>query len=138
MNHFQVNETITESNLSGIADKLDQTAVDIRSSPDMNSVQLSLKNQALYLRMYQDKLVDPMTRQSIEMLDVARNIDQKLKFNRTSFREAMEELLIEVKEAEEFIKDKGTEFVQTVIKCGASNVCKWPNLSKIQYVYIGC
>lgn len=55
-----------------------------------------------------------MTAQTIEMRDLARNIDRTLKFNRTSFEVAMIELRQEVKDAEQYIQKNGTEFVQEV------------------------
>lgn len=101
-------------NLSEIADKLNKTAEDIRLYPDMSEVRISLKNQALHLLSYQEYLVEPMTAQTIEMRELAKNIDRTLKFNRTSFEVAMNELREEVMQAEQYIKVNGTEFVREV------------------------
>lgn len=109
-----MSDTITVRNLSEIADKLNKTAEDIRLHPQMSEVRTSLKNQALHLLSYQEYLVDPMTAQTIEMRELARNIDRTLKFNRTSFEVAMVELRQEVKDAEQYIQKNGTEFVQEV------------------------
>lgn len=110
----QLNETITLQNLSEIAEKLNQTAEAIKNDPQLAQVRTSLKNQAILLQNYQFTLVDPMKANTVEMRDLAQNIDRTLKFNRTSFGVAMTELQEEVKAAEQYIQQNGTQFVQEV------------------------
>lgn len=82
----------------------------------MADVKTSLRNQALHLRSYQDNLVDPMTSQTTEMREIALQLDETLKFNRSSFDEAMHDLREEIVNAEEFITQNGTKFVQHVAR----------------------
>lgn len=86
------------------------------NNPQMADVRTSLRNQALHLRSYQENLVAPMTAQTIEMRQLAQQLDETLKFNRSSFEEAMKALREEIANAEEFIAVNGTLFVQQVAR----------------------
>lgn len=77
-------------------------------------VQTTLRNQALHLRSYQENLVEPMMAQTDEMKTLARKLDETLKFNRTSFKDAMDELRAEIANAADFIKNNGNKFVEGV------------------------
>lgn len=80
----------------------------------MSDVRTSLRNQALHLKSYQDNLVGPMTEQTKEILQLAHNLEDNLKFNRSSFEEALRAFLKEIKDAQNFINKEGTEFVRKV------------------------
>lgn len=112
----QLNDVITSGNLNEIAEKLTQTASEIPNNPEMADVRTTLRNQALHLRSYQENLVDPMTAQTAEMRQLAIQLDETLKFNRTSFSEAMEALQAEIVQANEFISVNGTLFVKQVAR----------------------
>lgn len=77
---------------------------------------MSLKNQALHLRTYQENLVTPMTEQTKEILILANRLNENLKFNRTSFQEALEEFITFIREAQDFINKEGTAFVRKVAR----------------------
>lgn len=94
--------------------KLQDTASAISSNSEMGEVRISLKNQALHLKTYQENLVTPMTQQTKEMLDVAKRLDRNLKFNRSSFEEALTDIVQEIKDAQDFINNKGKDFVREV------------------------
>lgn len=80
----------------------------------MSEVRTSLRNQALHLKTYQENLVAPMTEQTREILDLAHSLEKNLKFNRSSFEEALRIFLKEIKDAQNFINKEGTEFVRKV------------------------
>lgn len=110
----QLNEEITKRNLNTIAQKLEETATKISSNSEYSDIRTILKNQALHLRAYQDQLVTPMTDQTKEMLTLSRRLEENLKFNRSSFKVALDEFIREIKFAQDFINKEGTEFVQKV------------------------
>lgn len=80
----------------------------------MADIRTSLKNQALHLQSYQDNLVTPMVDQTKELQDLANKLDNQLKFNRSSFEVAINELKAEIQNAEQLISEEGNEFVQKV------------------------
>lgn len=109
-----LNDTITAHNLTEIADRLTKTAETIAKSSDMTDVRISLRNQALHLRTYQDNLVTPMTEQTKEMLQLAKKLEQTLKFGDDSFQKSIMNILDEVKHAQSFITANGLAFVKNV------------------------
>lgn len=80
----------------------------------MTDVRASLNNQALHLKSYQDNLVEPMTTQTVEILTLANNLDTLLKFNRSSFEEAMTSFEKEIQIAQDFIRLNASDFVEQV------------------------
>jgi prominin 1 len=111
-----LNPVITKHNLEDIAHKLTETADNIAPNADFGDVRTSLKNQALHLSVYQQSLVSPMTRQTKELIDLATTLEHNLKFNRDSFEEALQEFILEIRAAQQFINKEGTEFVRKVAK----------------------
>lgn len=109
-----MNEEITKHNLNTIAQKLIDTATKISSNSEYSDIRTILKNQALHLRTYQEHLVTPMADQTKEMLTLTRRLEENLKFNRSSFKVALEDFIREIKFAQDFINKEGTEFVQKV------------------------
>lgn len=93
---------------------MEETATKISSNSEYSDIRTILKNQALHLRAYQDQLVTPMTDQTKEMLTLSRRLEENLKFNRSSFKVALDEFIREIKFAQDFINKEGTEFVQKV------------------------
>lgn len=111
---LQLNEEITHRDLNEIAKKLIETADKISPGADVSDVRISLKNQALHLRTYQENLVTPMTEQTKEMLMLSKRLGNNLKFNRTSFEEALNEFIKDIRYAQDFINNEGTKFVRKV------------------------
>lgn len=110
---FQLNETITKQNLSKIAEKLSETAQKLQN-PEYSEYRTILKNQALHLNTYQETYVTPMVEQTKEMLALSHRLEENLKFNQSSFQEALDKFKKEIKYAEDFINKEGTEFVRQV------------------------
>lgn len=113
---LQLNEEITKRDLNMIADKLKETASKISSNSEYSDIRTILKNQALHLNAYQDNLVTPMTIQTKEMLMLSHRLEENLKFNRSSFRVALNDFINEIKFAQDFINKDGTEYVRKVRK----------------------
>lgn len=107
-----LNDTITKHSLTEIAKKLRETAKKI-SSDDMKDVQVSLRNQALHLETYDQKLVTPMKNQSAELISLAYDLDQALRYKDRSFEEAITLLVIEIERAQQFIQRDGRQFIKS-------------------------
>lgn len=80
----------------------------------MSDVRTSLRNQALHLATYQENLVDPMTRDTLEMMELTRKLDESFKFNQSSFDEGIDNILLEIAKAKDFIDNQATGFVKNV------------------------
>lgn len=104
-------------NLNDIAKQLQEVADQIPIKSEMADVRMSMKNQALHLKTYQENLVQPMTDGTIELRKLAQSFDETLRFNRTNFRDAMIALGEEIENAQSFIKNEGTDFVRGVCFC---------------------
>lgn len=109
-----MSEEITKYNLTAIAKKLRETADEIPNGSEMGEIRTSLRNQALHLATYQENLVDPMTAQTMEMMELTTKLDESFRFNRSSFNEGIESILLEIENAKDFIDNKSTEFVVEV------------------------
>lgn len=68
-----------------------------------------LRLNALHLSTYQTRLVEPMTESATNMVKVAKELEEKLKFNHDSFEEAIKAMILEVEQAEQQLKDTGTD-----------------------------
>ena len=96
---------ITMYSLTGLATRLESAA---NSFSAQNEHRARLLNQALMLRTYQSTLVDPMTKNTNELVEMAQSLENNLKFESSSFEAAMAEFLKEILEAEAFLKENGT------------------------------
>lgn len=114
VSHLQLNKQITLYNLTEIAKKLRETAAQIPSGAEMSDVRTSLRNQALHLATYQENLVDPMTRDTLEMMELTTKLDESFKFNKTSFDDGIDSILLEIAKAKDFIDNQATGFVKNV------------------------
>lgn len=111
----QLKKEITKFNLSEIANKLRETSDSIpQNNPTMSEVRTSLRNQALHLRTYQENLVDPMTEQTIEMIDLTLKLDESFKFGKNSFNEGIQSISDEIELAKHFIDTEATTYVRDV------------------------
>ncbi|KAG4077541.1 hypothetical protein HA402_002968 [Bradysia odoriphaga] len=107
-----LSKEIITYNLSEIALKLRETAEKVPEG--LADVRTSLRNQALHLVTYQENLVDPMTEQTAEILELTTKLDESFKFNRSSFVDGINSILKEIADAKTFIDGEGTEYVQKV------------------------
>ncbi|XP_058836756.1 prominin-like protein [Topomyia yanbarensis] len=106
---------ITQNNLNDIANRLRKVAEDIPSNKDLNDIKVNLKNQALHLSSYQSNLVDPMLRYTNELVSLSTTLERSLRFGKESFAFAIDDFLTQIKEAEEYINEKGQPFVRDVV-----------------------
>lgn len=100
--------------MSVIASTLYETAEKIKGDEDMIDVRISLRNQALHLMTYQENLVDPMTEQTIEMLQMTKKLDESFRFGKDSFEKGIDSILEELETAQDFIRDQASSFVREV------------------------
>uniref|UniRef100_A0A336M8P2 CSON006738 protein n=1 Tax=Culicoides sonorensis TaxID=179676 RepID=A0A336M8P2_CULSO len=107
-------KNITYYNLAGLADQLDETAKKIQERSTMNDIRVSLLNQALILRSYQNQLVDPMMQGTENMLDIAKNLEKTLKNDAPNFKDAMDKTLEDIRSAEQFFNTEATDFVKSI------------------------
>ncbi|XP_055611924.1 prominin-like protein isoform X3 [Uranotaenia lowii] len=105
---------ITENNLNDIAKKLREVANKVPSGKEMNDIKVNLKNQALHLSSYQANLVEPMLRYTNELVNLSTSLEKSIKFGKESFAVAIGDFLKDIKEAEEYINEKGQPFVEAV------------------------
>lgn len=110
----QLNKNITTFNLSYIAAKLRETAANISDAVVDPDVRTTLRNQALHLDTYQENLVNPMTEQTVEVMELTLKLDETFKFNQSSFEKGIESILTEIEEAKNYISLNATEFVKGV------------------------
>lgn len=106
-----LNDTITKHSLTEIANQLRETAEKI-TSDDMKDVQASLRNQALHLETYDQNLVIPMKNQSAELIRLAQDLDQTLRYKDRPFQESIPLLVSEIERAQNFIQKDGRPFVK--------------------------
>ncbi|KAL9902269.1 prominin-like protein [Glossina fuscipes] len=106
-----LNDTITKHSLTEIANQLRETAKKI-TSDDMKDVQVSLRNQALHLETYDQNLVIPMKNQSAELIRLAQDLDQTLRYKDRPFQESIPLLVSEIERAQNFIQKDGRPFVK--------------------------
>lgn len=107
-----LNDTITKHSLVEIADQLRSTARKI-TTDDMKDVQVSLRNQALHLETYEQNLVIPMKNQSLQLIRLAQELDQTMRYKDRSFQESIPLLVTEIERAQNFINQEGRPFVKT-------------------------
>lgn len=107
-------DNVTNHNLHELAEKLRETADKLSNNRDISETIAVLRNQAMHLDLYQDKLVAPMTLHSVEMLTISKNLENTLKLGEGSFADATLALMKEIEYAQDFIYNNGTDFVQQV------------------------
>ncbi|XP_050546722.1 prominin-like protein isoform X2 [Daktulosphaira vitifoliae] len=102
-------ERITSIDLIQLADALNQTASQLPSSK--SDVKFSLVNQGLYLKVHQGQHVAAMLDISQRLESTANQLQEHLRFNHSSLRAAVEHLLIEVEQAQNYLRNEGTTIV---------------------------
>lgn len=105
-------DNITKYNLNDLADRL---KVATSKVPNKDIV-ATLELQQLHLRTYQKDIVDPMVNGSRRLLMLSKKLDELLHFKQTSFEEAIRMLVREIDDAENFLNEQGTDYVQKVAR----------------------
>lgn len=105
-------DNITHYDLNALADQL-KAAAD-RLSSNSNDVKTKLEVQQLHLRTYQKSLVEPLIAGTNRLLSLSKKLNEKLLFKQSSFEKAINNLIREIDEAERFLNEQGTAYVQQV------------------------
>ncbi|CRL08743.1 CLUMA_CG021257, isoform A [Clunio marinus] len=105
-------ENITHYNLNSLADRLKAAADRISSSS--NEIKTKLEVQQLHLRTYQKNLVEPLISGTNRLLILSKKLNEKLLFKQVSFEKAINMLIKEIDDAERFLNEEGTSYVQQV------------------------
>lgn len=86
-----------------------------RIPPKYKSVISALQVQQLHLRTYQTNLVAPLINGTTRLLTLADKLNNLLLFKQSSFEKAIKMLIREIDNAERFINDDGTEYIQKAV-----------------------
>lgn len=105
-------ENITHYDLTALADRLKAAAERIPSSS--NEIKTKLEVQQLHLRTYQKNYVEPLVAGTNRLLTLTKKLNDKLRFKQVSFEKAINILIKEIDDAERFINEQGTSYVQQV------------------------
>lgn len=105
-------ENITHYDLNSLADRLKAAADRIPSSS--NDIKTKLEVQQLHLRTYQKNLVEPLVSGTQRLLTLSKKLNEKLLFKQVSFEKAINILIKEIDDAERFLNEQGTAYVQQV------------------------
>lgn len=104
-------QNITHFDLTSLADRLKAASTRLSSSSDTRT---KIEVQVLHLRTYQKDLVDPLVSGTNRLLTLAKKLDEKLHFKQMSFEKAILKLIQEIDEAERFLNEEGSSYVQKV------------------------
>lgn len=102
---------ITHFNITMLADRLKIASQRIPQSSD---VRAKINLQALHLEAYQRDLVIPLINGTNRLLTISNSLDKKLNFKQTNFEKAIIKLTQEIDEAERFLNEEGSSYVQKV------------------------
>lgn len=105
-------ENITHYDLNMLADRLKAAADRIPTSS--NEIKTKLEVQQLHLRTYQKNLVEPLISGTNRLLTLSKKLNEKLLFKQASFEKAIKILIKEIDDAERFLNEQGTAYVQQV------------------------
>lgn len=105
-------DNITHYDLNSLADRLKAAADRIPSSS--NEIKTKLEVQQLHLRTYQKSLVEPLIAGTKRLTTLSKKLYDKLLFKQTSFEKAINLLIKEIDDAEKFLNEQGTSYVQQV------------------------
>ncbi|KAG8224847.1 hypothetical protein J437_LFUL005450 [Ladona fulva] len=102
-------EKITSIDLLKLSSVLRRTADELPES--QQTIGHALRNEALFLESTQQNLVDNMLNMVRQLRENATALRDDLRFNRTSLREAVKELMQEVEDAQQILTNRGPEEV---------------------------
>lgn len=103
---------ITHYDLNSFADRLKAAAERI---PSNNDIKTKLEVQQLHLRSYQKSYVEPLKAGTNRLLLLSKRLEDKLLFKQASFEKAINTLIKEIDDAERFLNEQGTAYVQQVV-----------------------
>jgi prominin 1 len=86
-----------------------------RIPPKYKSVRSTLEVQILHLETYQSSLVEPLINGTTLLLTMANKLNNLLLFKQSSFEKAIKMLIREIDNAERFINEDGTQYIQKAV-----------------------
>lgn len=105
-------ENITHYDLNSLADQL-KAAAD-RIPIESKDAKTKLEVQQIHLRAYQKNFVEPLVAGTNRLMALSKKLDEKLLFKQGSFEKAINLLIKEIDDAERFLNEQGTAYVQQV------------------------
>lgn len=109
-----ISTNITSINLIELSKAISDLAVKLPSNK-YKEITLRLQNNARYLRTHQEQ-VDEMTKTMKDLESIANKLEEHLKFNHTSLKNAIEYLLVEVQKAQSKLREEGQIIVTKLAK----------------------
>ncbi|KAI4455960.1 prominin prom protein [Holotrichia oblita] len=109
-----LDDNLTKVDLNYLVKQLDVVIETVNRRMVPEEIKANLQVSKLHLETYQEKLVVPMTQNAEKLIDIAKNMEQNLKFGKSSFREAITELIDEVEKAEEYLQQNGTSILSAI------------------------
>jgi prominin 1 len=109
-----VENQITSIDLKKLAAVINETTKKLK--PERDAVYFSLINDVMYIESFQTNVVDKMVDLSKRLRVSTNALQEDLKFNHTSLRQAIHQLLREVDDAQDYLQNKGPEEVVKVKK----------------------
>ncbi|KAJ8928359.1 hypothetical protein NQ314_019090 [Rhamnusium bicolor] len=114
----ELRQNFINLSLDETSKKLEELVITIDENPALTNVKTGVQLSIRHINMYDEKLLVPMKELANEMFVIAQQLDTDLKMNSSSFSEAIDKLLIEIKQAEDILQ-QGTAILQTVAtECG--------------------
>lgn len=107
-----VENQITSIDLKKLAAVINETTKKLK--PERDAVYFSLINDVMYIESFQTNVVDKMVDLSKRLRVSTNALQEDLKFNHTSLRQAIHQLLREVDDAQDYLQNKGPEEVVKV------------------------
>lgn len=130
-----VENQITSINLNKLANALRDTARKLPRDKHVQKVYY-LENEAMFLETSQDRIVDVMAQLSRQLRANTTALQEDLKFNHTSLRDAVHGLIKEVESAQEYLSVNGPDEVIEVSEKNQRECASVLNMSC--YSWLGC
>lgn len=112
----ELKQNFTNLSLNEISKKLEELVVNIQDNTDLEEVKTEVQLSILHINMYDEKLLQPMKELANKVIDISKQLDADLKMNASSFSEAIDKLLSEIREAQEVLGNQGSEVLQKVAR----------------------
>lgn len=107
-----LNDRITSIHLLQLAAALNETAA--RLPPSQQNVKHELETQAMYLEVHQERQVGLMVRLSRDLHDNATALSHHLRFNHSSLSDAVDSLLLDLRQAQSMLNSQGPAIVRAI------------------------
>ncbi|KAJ8977094.1 hypothetical protein NQ317_003648 [Molorchus minor] len=110
----ELKQNFTNLSLNEISKQLEKLLAAIGDDPKFDDIKSDVHISILHVNTYDEKILTPMKELANKVIDNAQQLDLDLRMNSSSFSEAITKLLSEIKEAQEKLRENGTEILQTV------------------------